>query len=121
MIFKRGLQFLLEHKFEILINVNLVKNIVFPTVKEIVMEEYLPDVTNDMMMCLIRAGSLLIRSDIWKFILIARDGNTREVIKTFPKRNKRDKKDDPAFQNEPLPSLKKKQNSGISSVTKLLI
>ena len=80
------------------------------------MEEYLPDITNDMMNCLIRAGSVLIRSEIWKFFLIARDGYTREVIKTFPKRNKGDKKDDPAFQNDPLPSLKKKQNSGISSL-----
>ena len=66
------------------------------------MEEYLPDITNDMMMCLIRAGSVLIRSEIWKFFLIARDGYTREVIKMFPKRSKGDKKDDPAFQNEPL-------------------
>ena len=39
------------------------------------------------------------------------------MIKTFPKRNKRDEKDDLAFQNEPLLCLKKKQNSGISSVT----
>ena len=114
----RGLQFLLEHKFEISININIVKHIIFPALKEIVMEEYLPDTTNDMMMCLIRAGSVLIRSEIWKFFLIARDGYTREVIKSFPKRSKRDKKDDPAFQDEPHQSLYKKQNSGIPSVTK---
>ena len=53
-----------------------------------------------------------------KFFFIAGDGYTREGIKTSPKRNKRDKKEDPAFQNEPLPSLQKKQNSAISSFTK---
>ena len=66
------------------------------------MEEYLPNITNDMRMCLIRAGSVIIRSELWKFFLIARDGYTCEVIKTFPKRNKSEEKDDPAFQNEPL-------------------
>ena len=38
---------ILEHKFEILININIVKRIMFPTLKEIVMEEYLPDITYD--------------------------------------------------------------------------
>ena len=47
----RGLQFILEYKFEILINIDVVKRIIFPTLKEIVMEEYLPDITNDMMVC----------------------------------------------------------------------
>ena len=71
----RGLQFLLEQKFEILININIVKNIIFPTLKEIVNQmeeyEYLPDITNNMMVCLIRAGSVHIRSKIWKFFLVA--------------------------------------------------
>ena len=40
------------------------------------------------------------------------------MIKTFPKRREKDKKDDPAFQDEPLQSLNKKQKSGIPSVTK---
>ena len=71
-----------------------------------------------MMICLIRAGLVLIRSEIWKSCLIARDDYTLEVMKTFPKRSKGDKKDDPAFQDEPLPSLNKKQTNGISSVTK---
>ena len=70
----RGLQFLLEHKFEELLNVKMCKNIIFPTLNEIVIEEYLPDITNDRMICLIRAGSVIIRSEIWKFSLIARDG-----------------------------------------------
>ena len=39
LVFCRGLQFLLEQKFEILININIVKNISFPTLKEFVMEE----------------------------------------------------------------------------------
>ena len=88
LVIYRGLQFLLEHKFEILININIVKHIIFPTLKEIVMEEYLPDITNDMMMCLIRAGLVLVRSEIWKFFLIARDGYTREVIKKSQKEAK---------------------------------
>ena len=70
----RGLQFLLERKFEI------------------VMEEYLPDITNNMIMCLIRAGTVLIRSEIWKFFLTARNGYTREVIKTFQNQVKKIKK-----------------------------
>ena len=44
-------------------------------------------------------------------------GYTREVIKSSSKRNKRDEKDDPAFQNEPLSGLKRIQNRSISSVT----
>ena len=83
------------------------------------MEEYLPDITNDMMICLISAGWVIIRSEIWKFFLTARDGYTREVIKSSSKRNKKDENDDSAFQNEPLPGLiiKRKQNSGISATT----
>ena len=110
----RGLQFILEYKFEILINIDVVKRIIFPTLKEIVMEEYLPDITNDMMVCLIKAGSVVIRSEIWKFFLTARDGYTREVIKKFPKRRKGNEKEDFAFQNEPLRKTCKKQESSIS-------
>ena len=69
------------------------------------MEEYLPVITNDMMVCLIKAGSVFIRSEIWKFFLIARDGYTHEVIKKSPKRSKGNKKDDVAFRDEPLQSL----------------
>ena len=87
----RGLQFLIKHKFEILLNIDIVKKIIFPTLKEIVMEEYLPDITNDMMVCLIRADSVIIRSEIWKFFLTARDGYTREVIKSSSKRNNKNK------------------------------
>ena len=57
------------------------------------MEEYLPDITNDMMVCLIRAGSVVIRSEIWKFFLTARDGytGTREVILKIILKKKQDK------------------------------
>ena len=85
LVIYRGLQFLIEHKFEILLNVDIVKKIIFPTLKEIFMEEYLPYITCDMMVCLIRAGSVIIRSEIWKFFLTARDGYTREVIKYLQK------------------------------------
>ena len=57
--------------------------------KEIVMEEYLPDITNDMMIRLIPAGSVLVRSEIWKFFVITRDGYKLEVLVTSSKRNKR--------------------------------
>ena len=50
--------------------------------------------------------------------MTTRDGYTREVIKTFPKRSKKDRKDDPAFQDEPLSSLYEKQNSDLPSATK---
>ena len=63
------------------LNICVVKNIIFPSLKEIVMEEYIPDITNGMMVCLIRAGSDLIHSEIWKFFLVARDCYTREVVK----------------------------------------
>ena len=81
LVIYRGLQFPTKQKFEILLNIDIVKKIIFPTLKEIVMEEYLPDITNNMMICLIRGGSVIIRSEIWKCFLTARDGYTREVIK----------------------------------------
>jgi hypothetical protein len=114
LVIYRGLQFLIEQKFEILLNIGITKNIIFPTLKEMVMEEYLSDITNDMIVCLIRAGSVIIRSEIWKFFLTARDGYTREVIKSSSKRNKKNESDDSAFQDEALPSEKRKQNKGFS-------
>ena len=53
-----------------------------------------------------------------EILFAARDGYTCEVIKMFPKRSKKDKKDDPAFQDELLQLLNKRQNSGFPSVTK---
>ena len=43
---------------------------------------------------------------------------TRGSDKKFSKKKWRRQKDDPAFHDDSLPSLKKKQNSGISLVTK---
>ena len=37
------------------------------------MEEYLSDITKDMIVCLIRAGSIVIRCEIWKTFLTIRD------------------------------------------------
>ena len=79
------------------------------------MEEYLSDITNDMIVSLIRAGSVVIRSEIWKYFLTARDGYTREVIKSIPKHNLENDSDDLAFQDEALPEMKKrKQRKGHS-------
>ena len=109
LVIYRGLQFIIEQKFEILLNVDITKKIIFPTLKELIMEEYLSDITNDMIICLIRAGSVIIRSDIWKFFLTARDGYTREVVKTSSKKDQEDDSDDAAFQDETLPTMKKKR------------
>ena len=64
LVIYRGLQFIIEQKFEILLNIDITKKIIFPTLKEMIMEEYLSDITNDMIVCLIQAGSVLIRSEI---------------------------------------------------------
>ena len=45
------------------------------------MEEYLPDITNDMIVCQIQAASVINRSEIWKMYLTARDGYKREADK----------------------------------------
>ena len=52
----RGIQFLLERKFEIFLNITIFQKVIFPTIKEMVMEEYLSDITNDMIVCLIRVA-----------------------------------------------------------------
>ena len=110
LVIYRGLQFIIEQKFEILLNIDINKKIIFPTLKEMIMEEYLSDITNDMMVCLIKAGSVIIRSEIWKYFLTARDGYSREVIKSTPKRNLENDSDDSAFQDEALPKMKKENN-----------
>ena len=107
LVIYRGLQFLIEQKFEILLNIDITNKIIFPTLKEMIMEEYMSDITNDMMVCLIKAGSVIIRSEIWKYFLTARDGYSREVIKSTPKRNLENDSDDSAFQDEALPKMKK--------------
>ena len=118
LVIYRGLQFIIEQKFEILLNIDITKKIVFPTLKEMIMEEYLSDITNDMMVCLIKAGSVIIRSEIWKYFLTARDGYSREVIKSTPKHNLENDSDDSAFQDEALPKMKKRtQRKGYSKLS----
>jgi len=56
--------FHIEQKFEIFLNIDITKKNIFPALKEMIMEEYLSDITNDMIVCLIQAGSVLIRSEI---------------------------------------------------------
>ena len=69
----RGIQFLLERKFEIFINITLFQKVVFPVIKEMVMDEYLSDISNDTIVCLIRAGTVILRCEIWKHFLAIRD------------------------------------------------
>ena len=76
---------MLEQKFEILMNIDLCKSIFAPTLKEIEMEEYLSDITNDMIMCLLGAGSGVIRCEIWRSYHIASDDFT---IRGFRKERK---------------------------------
>jgi len=65
----REIQFLIARKFEVFINITLCQKVIFPTLKEMVMEEYLSDISNDMILCLLRAGTVIIRSKIWKIFL----------------------------------------------------
>ena len=60
----RGIQFLIERKFEVFIDITLCQKVIFPTLKEMVMEEYLSDISNDMIVCLLRAGTVIFRSKI---------------------------------------------------------
>ena len=62
-----------------------------------------------MIVCLIRAGSVFIRSETWKFFLTARDGYTREVVKSYPKKDQGNDSDDLAFQDEALPKMEKRK------------
>ena len=69
----RGIQFLLEKKFEIFINVTPFQKVIFPMIKEMVMDEYLSDISNDTIVWLIRAGTVILRCEIWKHSLAIRD------------------------------------------------
>ena len=57
LLFYRGIQFLLERKFEVFINITLFQKVVFPMIKEMVMDEYLSDINNDAIVCLLSATS----------------------------------------------------------------
>ena len=85
----RGIQFLLERKFEVFINVTICKKVIFPTLKEMVMEEYLSDISNDMMVCLLRAGTVIIRCESWKNLLFVRDGLINKAMDNNPMKSKK--------------------------------
>jgi hypothetical protein len=85
----RGIQFLLERKFEVFINITIFQKVIFPTVKEMIMEEYLSDISNDMIVCLIRAGTVVIRCEIWKYFLCVRDSLVNENLDNMLLKNKR--------------------------------
>ena len=57
--------------------------------KEMVMEEYLSDITDDMMVCLLRAGTVIIRCEIWKTFLSVRDGLVNNAMKNIPMKSKK--------------------------------
>ena len=52
---------------------------------------------------LIRAGSVIIRSEIWKMYPTARDGYKCEIIKSSPKQSKRKQNEDDAFRTKVWP------------------
>ena len=85
----RGIQFLLERKFEVFINITICQKVIFPKLKEMVMEEYLSDINNDMMVCLLRAGTVVIRCEIWKHFLSVRDGLINKTMDNIPMKSKK--------------------------------
>jgi len=85
----RGIQFLIERKFEVFINITLCQKVIFPTLKEMVVEEYLSDINNDMRVCLLRAGTVIIRSEIWNKFLCIRDGLINKTLDKTPLKNKK--------------------------------
>ena len=65
--------------------------------KEMMMEEYLSDISNDMIVCLIRAGTVIIRSEIWKYFLCVRNSVITEkpdnMLKSGKAKSKKSKMD----------------------------
>ena len=69
-------------------------------IKKVVMDEYLSDINNDMIVCLLRAGTVIVRCEIWKHFLAVRDnlgfksfssslmGNQKKTEKSRSKRAK---------------------------------
>jgi len=86
----RGIQFLLERKFEIFINITLFQKVILPMLKEMVMEEYLSDISNDMIICLLRAGTVIIRCEIWKHFLTVRDSLVNKPLFNSSMKNKKE-------------------------------
>ena len=84
----RGIQFLLERKFEIFINITLFQKVIFPMIKERVMDEYLSDISNDMIVCLLRAGTVTTRCEIWKHFLTVRDNFVNKSLSSSSVKSK---------------------------------
>ena len=61
----------------------------FSNDKDMVMEEYLSDITNDMIVCLIRAGSVIIKCKNLKAFLTIRDGVKGNSIEFAYEKNKK--------------------------------
>ena len=57
--------------------------------KEKAMEEYLSDISNDMLVCLLRAGTVIIRCEIWKNFLSIRDGLINKAMDNIPMKSKK--------------------------------
>ena len=53
-----------------------------------VMDEHLSDITNDMIVCLVRAGLVIVRCEIWKTFLTIRDGVKGNSIEFAYEKNK---------------------------------
>ena len=53
-----------------------------------VMDEYLPDISNDMIVCLLRAGTVIIRCEIWKHFLTVRDNVVNKSSSSSSVKNK---------------------------------
>ena len=70
----RGLFFLIERRFEVFMNVVLFQQIIHDNIEGIISEE--------MILCLIRAGMVLTNVSLWKTFAIARD-SSYEVINTM--------------------------------------
>ena len=95
----RGIQFLLERKCEIFLDITIFQKVIFPTIKEMVIKEYLSDITNDVIVCLIRAGSVIIRCEIWKASLTIRVGVKGNSTEFAYEKNKRKLENlNPSFQ-----------------------
>ena len=107
----RGIQFLLEKKFEMFINITIFQQVIFPTMKEMMMEEYLSDISNDMIVCLIRAGTVIIRSEIWKYFLCVRNSVITEkpdnMLKSGKAKSKKSKMNRSTKKNRWSISLKR--------------
>ena len=52
------------------------------------MDEYLSDISNDMLVCHLRAGTVIIRCEIWKHFFTIRDNFVNKSLFSSSKKNK---------------------------------